>query len=128
MSREPSFLWSNSTSEGRLTGTWRTASPDYRNLPSPCLGACPVNGRIATWIGQVTKGDYHGAWTTLVDNNPFPSIAGRICHHPCETACNRVEHDEAVSICALERYVGDQALDENWQYPKPEIMHDQSVA
>jgi hypothetical protein len=44
-------------------------------------------------------------------HNPFPAIAGRICHHPCEAACNRGGHDEALSICRLERYVGDQALD-----------------
>ncbi len=128
MNHEPSFLWSNTTTEGRLTGTWRTASPDYQDIPSPCHGACPVNGLIAKWIRQVSDKDYHGAWTTLVDNNPFPSIAGRICHHPCETSCNRVEHDAAVSICALERFVGDMALKEGWQFPKPVKQLKQSVA
>ncbi len=125
---ERALLWSTTTTEGRMTGTWRLASPDYRNIPSPCLGACPVNGQIATWIRQVKEKDYHGAWITLIENNPFPAIAGRICHHPCETACNRAEHDEAISICALERFVGDMALAEGWQFSIPESKTGQSVA
>lgn len=128
MDPQPSPLWTHTSSEVRHTGTWRSALPDYKNIPSPCLGACPVDGRIAEWIGQVEEGDVEGAWTTLVNNNPFPAIAGRICHHPCESACNRQYLDETVGICSLERYVGDQALDENWAFPKPAVEHDKSVA
>ena len=112
-------LWTRLTSEGNKTGTWRAALPLYQDQPSPCLGACPVSGRIATWIGQVEAGDLRAAWKTLTDNNPFPAIAGRICHHPCETACNRAQHDETVSICALERFVGDTALAEGWAFAPP---------
>ncbi len=119
-------LWTDATSRGRLTGTWRNAAPDYRTLPSPCRGACPVGGRIAEWIGQVEAGDMRGAWETLMDNNPFPAIAGRICHHPCETVCNRAELDETVSICALERVVGDTALAEGWTLPAA-VSRDGSV-
>jgi len=128
MSMQPSPLWTNHTTEARMTGTWRSAIPDYHNSPSPCLGACPVNGRIAEWIGQVRDGDYHGAWLTLVDNNPFPAIAGRICHHPCESACNRQYHDETVGICSLERFVGDMALTEGWQFPKPAAERQERIA
>jgi len=128
MNKPYSPLWTDASSEGRLTGTWRSATPDYRDLPSPCLGACPVGGRIAEWIGQVDKKDYHGAWETLVDNNPFPSVAGRICHHPCETACNRQHLDETVGICSLERFVGDMALAEGWSFPPTRVERAQSVA
>ncbi|MFV0514819.1 MAG: NAD(P)-binding protein [Jhaorihella sp.] len=121
-------LWTNLTSRERITGTWRSALPNYQNQPSPCLNACPVNGRIAEWIGQVKKGDTKGAFVTLADNNPFPAIAGRICHHPCETACNRNEMDETVGICSLERFVGDAALKEGWDFPAPPEERAQSVA
>lgn len=124
----PSPLWTTQSTEGRLTGTWRSAMPAYHTSPSPCLNACPVDGRIAEWIHQLLEGDVHGAWTTLVDNNPFPSIAGRICHHPCEAACNRQHHDETVGICSLERYVGDRALAEGWAFPKPAENRTESVA
>lgn len=121
-------LWTHLTSESRITGTWRSALPNYQNQPSPCLGACPVNGRIADWIKQVKDGDHYGAWVTLVDNNPFPAIAGRICHHPCETACNRRDLDETVGICSLERFVGDTALAEGWQFPVATSQTNLSVA
>lgn len=124
----PSPLWTNDTSERRITGTWRSALPEYSTSPSPCLGACPVHGRIAEWIQSVKNGEDHAAWTTLVNNNPFPSIAGRICHHPCETACNRVQLDETVGICSLERYVGDKALNEGWAFPAPAEERSETVA
>ncbi len=127
MNKQLSPLWTHLTSESRLTGTWRDAFPNYQNQPSPCLGACPVNGRIAEWIKQVKHGDLSGAWATLTDNNPFPAIAGRICHHPCETACNRAEHDETVGICSLERFVGDTAIAEGWGFTPGEDRR-QSVA
>jgi len=111
--------WTTGTTESIHTGTWRAATPRHIAAPSPCHQACPVGGDIATWIGQARSGDLHGAWLTLVRHNPFPAIAGRICHHPCEAACNRGGHDQALSICRLERYVGDQALDRGWDLPAP---------
>jgi len=128
MMNQPSPLWTTNTSEVRITGTWRSAVPDYRTAPSPCHGACPVGGEIATWIEHIKKGDYRDAWLTLVDNNPFPAIAGRICHHPCEGACNRQNLDETVGICNLERFIGDMALAENWQFPSAQVIHNKSVA
>ncbi len=128
MKQQPSPLWTTGTSEVRLTGTWRSAVPDYRTAPSPCHGACPVDGRIAQWIRQVQVNDCYGAWLTLVENNPFPAVAGRICHHPCESVCNRAQLDDAIGICDLERFVGDQALQEGWRLPQPAADKDLSVA
>jgi NADPH-dependent glutamate synthase beta subunit-like oxidoreductase len=62
-------------------------------------------------------GDLFGAWTTLTENNPFPAVAGRVCHRPCESACNRASYDEPLAIRALERHVGDVALVEGWRFP-----------
>jgi NADPH-dependent glutamate synthase beta subunit-like oxidoreductase len=126
--QQQSPLWTSKTAEERLTGTWRSAMPDYHFTPSPCLSACPVNGRIADWIGKVSKQDFRGAWEVLMDNNPFPAIAGRICHHPCESACNRQYHDETVSICALERHVGDMALEKGWSYEAPREERSEKIA
>lgn len=128
MDQKPSPLWTTDTSEARMTGTWRSATPDYLNKPSPCRGACPVGGRIAEWVRQIEMEDVYGAWITLVDNNPFPAIAGRICHHPCQTDCNRKHLDETVGICSLERHVGDMALDKGWQFPQASADRDVSVA
>jgi len=128
MSTATSPLWSDGSTEVFHTGTWRNITPEYRHLPSPCHGACPVGGDIATWIGQLRDGDAHAAWMTLTENNPFPAVAGRICHHPCESACNRNDYDGAVSICALERIVGDRALAEGWSYPAVPVTRPQRIA
>ena len=109
-------IWTTGTTESIMTGTWRAALPQHIRAPAPCHGACPVNGDIAEWIGLARARDFHGAWQVLTRHNPFPAIAGRICHHPCETACNRGSYDKALSICKLERFVGDQALEQGWTF------------
>ena len=85
----PPTAWTTGTTEVIKTGTWRAALPRHLARPSPCHQACPVNGEIASWIAHARSGDLRRAWEVLTLNNPFPAIAGRICHHPCESACNR---------------------------------------
>ncbi len=120
--------WTTATTESIHTGSWRAALPRHLQAPSPCHEACPVNGDIATWIGQARERDFRGAWEALVRHNPFPSVAGRICHHPCEGACNRAGYDDAVSICRLERFVGDEAIAQRWPLPAAEVARDERVA
>ena len=108
--------WTTGSTSAIKTGTWRASLATHIKAPAPCHGACPVDGDIAEWIGLARARDFKGAWQVLARHNPFPSIAGRICHHPCETACNRGGYDEALSICKLERFVGDQALEQGWRF------------
>ena len=61
------------------------------------------------------RGDYERAWRTLVADNPLPAVMGRVCYHPCETACNRAQLDEAVGINAVERFLGDEAIRRGWK-------------
>ncbi len=109
-------IWTTGSTDSLKTGTWRAALARHIKAPAPCHGACPVNGDIAEWIGLARERDFQASWRVLARHNPFPSIAGRICHHPCETACNRAGFDEALSICQLERFVGDQALRQGWAF------------
>ena len=46
----------------------------------------------------------------------MPAIMGRVCYHPCESACNRGQLDEAVGINAVERFLGDEALKRGWKF------------
>jgi NADPH-dependent glutamate synthase beta subunit-like oxidoreductase/Pyruvate/2-oxoacid:ferredoxin oxidoreductase delta subunit len=121
-------IWTTGSTEVFKTGTWRAALPQHIRAPSPCHAACPVNGDIADWIGRARNRDYRGAWEVLTRNNPFPAIAGRICHHPCESACNRAGFDEPLAICKLERFVGDLALAEGWQFEKPTEQRSERIA
>jgi len=121
-------IWTTGTTESMKTGTWRAALPVYREPPSPCHLACPVSGRIAQWMLQAGVRDWHGAWLTLTDNNPFPAVVGRVCHHPCENACNRGGYDAPLAICALERYVGDRALAEGWRHAPAPVVRKERIA
>ena len=124
----PRTAWTTGTTEGVKTGTWRASLPHYIQVPSPCHLACPVDGEIAQWIALAHARDFRGAWEVLTRNNPFPAVAGRICHHPCEAACNRGGYDESLAICKLERLVGDMALQNGWAFDAPAIERAQSVA
>jgi NADPH-dependent glutamate synthase beta subunit-like oxidoreductase/Pyruvate/2-oxoacid:ferredoxin oxidoreductase delta subunit len=102
--------------------------PQHIHAPSPCHAACPVNGDIAEWLGRARARDFRGAWEILTRHNPFPAVSGRICHHPCEAACNRAGLDESLAICRLERYVGDRALAEGWTFAPVERSHKERIA
>lgn len=108
------------TRHDRGTGALRTQRPEYVDFLPPCNDACPAGENIQAWLALAQSGDYEGAWQELVRNNPMPSIHGRVCYHPCEDVCNRAFTDSAVSIHAVERFLGDLALEKNWSFPKPD--------
>lgn len=97
------------------TGSWRTTRPVYLDRLPPCNHACPAGENIQAWLFHAESGDYEKAWRELVTNNPMPAIMGRVCYHPCETACNRGNLDQAVSVHAVERFLGDEAIKRGWQ-------------
>jgi NADPH-dependent glutamate synthase beta subunit-like oxidoreductase/ferredoxin len=115
----PPATWTTGTTEVFHTGTWRAKLPRHIKAASPCQAACPVNGDIAEWIGRARAGDLREAFDILTRHNPFPAISGRVCHHPCETACNRAGYDAPLAICRLERHVGDTALANGWRFTPP---------
>src|SRR5256885_6975605 len=93
-------------------GNWRSIPPVYRDKMPPCNNACGTNEKIQGYLDLVKRGKYLDAYALIKEDMPFPSITGRVCYHPCEQACNRGQHDEAISIRAVERFLGDlgQAL------------------
>ena len=107
------------TSRSNHTGSWRVERPVYVDRMPPCNDACPAGENIQGWLYHAESGNYRRAWEKLVEENPMPAIMGRICFHPCETACNRVQVDEAVGINAVERFLGDLAIEKRWSLPIP---------
>ena len=97
------------------TGAWRTRRPVYRDLLPPCNDACPAGENVQAWLYAAEDGGYEQAWRRLMADNPLPAVLGRVCYHPCETACNRGQLDEAVGINSVERFLGDLAIREGWQ-------------
>src|SRR5438067_1051311 len=94
------------------TGNWRAIRPVYRDKMPPCNNACGTNEKIQGYHDLVKRGKYLDAYALIKEDMPIHSITGRVCYHPCEQACNRGQYDEAISIRAVERFLGDlgQAL------------------
>jgi NADPH-dependent glutamate synthase beta subunit-like oxidoreductase len=107
------------SSLANLTGSWRTVRPEYVDRLPPCNHACPAGENIQGWLFHAEAGNYEQAWRVLTRDNPLPATMGRVCYHPCETACNRGELDECVGINAIERFLGDEALRRRWQFEAP---------
>jgi 2-oxoacid:acceptor oxidoreductase delta subunit (pyruvate/2-ketoisovalerate family) len=107
------------TSLANQTGSWRTSRPVYVDRLPPCNHACPAGENIQSWLHHAEAGDYLGAWRALTADNPLPAVMGRVCYHPCETACNRAQIDETVGINSVERFLGDVAIRNGWRFEPP---------
>lgn len=96
---------------------------------APCQLACPAGMDIPLMTRQIVAGDLAGAVATVRERIPLPSVLGRICPAPCESACRRAAHDEAVAICLLKRWVGDEhlAAEDCWR-PDPKAPSGRRVA
>ena len=95
-------------------GPVRERRPIYLDLLPPCNAGCPAGENIQAWLAHAEAGRHEQAWRQLVADNPMPAIHGRVCYHPCESVCNRADLDSAVSIHAVERFLGDLALERGW--------------
>jgi NADPH-dependent glutamate synthase beta subunit-like oxidoreductase len=109
------------------TGPVREERPVYVDLLPPCNAGCPAGENIQAWLAHTLAGRHEQAWRELVADNPLPAIHGRVCYHPCETVCNRATLDSAVSIHSVERFLGDLALEQGWQYDPPPVRSGKRV-
>ena len=110
------------------TGSWRTLRPEYVHRLPPCNHACPAGEDIQGWLAYAESGDYEAAWRALTENNPLPAVMGRVCYHPCESACNRAVLDSAVGINSVERFLGDLAIKNDWRFAAPAAVTGQESA
>ena len=92
------------------TGNFRFFRPVYRDKTPPCNHACPTGEQIQKYLDYVKHDRYLDGYLTICEDNPMPAITGRVCYHPCETACNRAAHDEPIGIRGVERFLGDFGL------------------
>ncbi len=109
------------TSLANHTGTWRTLKPVYVDKLPPCNKACPAGENIQQWLYYAESADYEQAWRKIMEENPMPSVMGRVCYHPCESSCNREQLDSPVGINSVERFLGDLAIEKGWQIEKPAL-------
>jgi len=97
------------------TGPLRSMRPIYVDFMPPCNSACPAGENIQGWLSHAQAGNYFEAFQTILEDNPFPALMGRVCVKPCETGCNRNHIDKTINIHAVERYIGDEAIHQKWE-------------
>ncbi len=96
---------------------------------SPCQHACPLGINIPGYISCIKEGDYLGALQIIREDNPLPSVCGRVCHRLCESKCRRGDMDEPVAIDDLKRFVADYARQNRIALPVVmDRKRDESVA
>ena len=96
------------------TGDWRRERAVYADRWPSCGAGCPAGEDIQAYLALAQAGQDEAAWRKLTEHNPFPAVCGRICPHPCESACHRGALDEAVAIHRVERHLGDLAPARGW--------------
>lgn len=96
------------------TGPLRAMRPVYVDFMPPCNSACPAGENIQGWLSHAQAGNYFEAFQVLMEDNPFPAVMGRVCVKPCETGCNRNHIDNTINIHAVERFIGDEAIRQQW--------------
>jgi NADPH-dependent glutamate synthase beta subunit-like oxidoreductase len=124
----PLISISSQGTRGTKTGTWRYLTPVYVNKLAPCNEACPAGEDVETAMVLAGQEDFLGAWKRITEENPLPRVCGRVCFHPCEGGCNRKDFDEAASINALERFLGDIAYQSGWRFSLPQKKKKEKVA
>lgn len=80
---------------------------------SPCENACPANVNVPGYLALIAAGRIKDAYNLIRQENPFPSVCGRVCTHPCESKCRRGQMDEPIAISDLKRYVADEVFKSN---------------
>lgn len=110
--------------------------PTYVHRTPPCQGSCPSGEDIRGWL-QIARGiekapeglswqEY--AFQRSTDANPFPSQMGRVCPAPCEAGCNRNDVEDFVGINAVEQYIGDHAIDNDYSFSTPPLSSEKKIA
>ena len=112
--------------------------PEYKDKKPPCMHSCPSGTKIREIVTTIAQTEdagrsypesYQMAWDILAEKNPFPSVCGRVCPHPCEGGCNRQYKDGSVSINNLERFIGDYALEHDFEVKRVgEETFDEKIA
>jgi formate dehydrogenase beta subunit len=106
---------------------------DWLESNFPCMQACPVHTQAGRYVTLIAEGRYEEAYRYARDPNPFASICGRVCGHPCETDCRRGKFDAPISIRALKRFLteryGPESRNPLEMFPeKPKVTRQEKVA
>ncbi|MFO7460508.1 MAG: FAD-dependent oxidoreductase, partial [Desulfatiglandales bacterium] len=96
---------------------------------SPCKATCPAHISVQGYVALAAQGKFQEALKLIKEENPLPAICGRVCHHPCESACKRGEVDEPIAINSIKRLIADLDLKAETRFvPEVKEMREEKVA
>ncbi len=107
---EPRVSVSSTSTRANRTGAWKYIRPQHSDGVAPCNARCPTGVDVEGYMNLLRQDRVAEALDLLLRENPMPAITGRVCHHPCESSCNRARLDEAVVVHLVERELGDRIL------------------
>lgn len=113
------YTKSKRAEEGRRLALELMFSDHCGDCIPPCMKACPAHTDCQSYAGLIAEGRYAEAAEVIREHIPLPASIGRVCPHPCETACRRQLVEEPVSIAALKRFVGDKLLNQETAFRAP---------
>jgi NADPH-dependent glutamate synthase beta subunit-like oxidoreductase len=111
------------------TAKWGEYNIFKEDMPI-CQATCPANLNIRSYAALIADGKYAESLAVIRQRLPFALSIGRVCPHPCESACNRGYVDEPIAICALKRFVADYEMHNQIDPPVevPDHFHPEKVA
>lgn len=86
--------------------------------PPTCVASCPVHMDVIAFAHEIEKGDFAKAYKIMENRIPFARLIGKICDHPCESACVRQECGGVIRISELEKTV----IDLGYTPPKKPLL------
>ncbi|MFP4470195.1 MAG: putative selenate reductase subunit YgfK [Bacteroidales bacterium] len=81
----------------------------YDCIEAPCVGKCPTLQDIPDYLWHASQKNFDKSFEAIFRNNPFPSVTGMICDHPCQVKCTRINYDESILIREIKRFVAENA-------------------
>ncbi len=91
-----------------------------KRVRGPCATACPGGINIQGFVALIAARKFSEALALIRSSIPFPSVCGRVCHHPCETVCKRGAYDQPLAVMALKRFVADRCGEDDLHLPPRE--------
>ncbi len=106
------------TIAARKTALTLLSSDHKGDCRPPCVNACPAHTDCQGYVGLVANGQYEEAIKLVKDVIPLPASIGRVCPHPCETACRRGNVEEPIAIADIKRFIGDIDINKGTYVPE----------
>ena len=89
-------------------------------ITAPCTDACPAHVDIPGYIEGVRDLKFDDSLKATRQTMPLAHTCGRVCPHPCEDECRRLNLDEPISIMELKRLGADYESDHGFGFFHPE--------